>query len=295
MRLLVTGASGLVGRHVAAAAADNPGIELVASARSIPDFLPAGADFLAADLSDAEQAERLVREICPTHLIHCAWETRHPTYYEALENEDWVTSAARMAAAFADVGGQRFVQVGSCAEYDWTGKDGPPASRYGRAKLAGFAAIEAAASGKFEAVEARIFWVYGPGENPARLIPYICRRHIAGEVPQLGSGRQERDLLHAADSATALLSLARADGLTGVVEIGGGCGTRLAEVATILARIAGRDETGLGLRPERADDPAQLVADTARLRSTGWAPKVGLEQGLAEIYRRSEVEASGDS
>lgn len=293
MRLLVTGGGGLVGRHVADAAAAQADVDLVVSARSRPSTLDPAARFVAADLSDADEAARIVRDVRPTHIVHTAWETRHVTYYEDIANLDWVASAARMAAAFAEVGGKRFVQVGSCAEYNWSVRgeaaiqDVPdrPATRYGRAKIAAFAAIEAAAHGAFEAVEGRIFWVFGAGENPARLIPLICRSHLSGTVPDLGSGRQLRDLVHAPDAGRALLALARADGLTGVVDIGTGEGVKLSSVATILARIAGASEKGLGRREDRPADPPNLVASADRLRSTGWAPMQPIEESLAQTFK----------
>lgn len=293
MRLLVTGASGLVGRHVVQAAVADADITVIASARSRPDTLAESAEFVAADLGDAAAAARLVRQVKPSHIIHTAWETRHPTYYEDIANLDWVASAASMASAFAEVGGKRFVQVGSCAEYDWSG-DGlsaahpatdRPATRYGWAKLAAFAAVQAAAHGAFEAVEGRIFWIFGPGENPARLIPLICRSHLAGEVPNLGSGCRLRDLVYAPDAATALLALARADGLNGVVDIGGGQGIALSSVAEALAGIAGASESGLGRRPDRPADPRQLIAAPERIRSTGWVPATPLSEALAATYQ----------
>ena len=268
-------------------------ITVIASARSRPDTLAASAEFVPADLGDAAAAARLVREVQPSHIIHTAWETRHPTYYEDIANLDWVGSAASMAGAFAQVGGKRFVQVGSCAEYDWSGEGASaahpasdrPATRYGWAKIAAFAAVQAAAHGAFEAAEGRIFWIFGPGENPDRLIPLICRSRLAGEVPKLGSGRQLRDLVYAPDAAMALLALARADGLNGVVDIGSGQGVALSSVAEALARIAGASESGLGRRPDRPADPPQLIAAAERIRSTGWLPATPMREALATTYQ----------
>ena len=291
MRLLLTGAGGLIGRHVAAAAAADPDIDLVATARTRPGFLPQGAAFHAANLTDPSAAAALVRAVAPTHMVHTAWETRHPTYWDDISNLDWVVSAAAMAEAFAEVGGERFVQLGSCAQYDWShGRciedvtPDRPATRYGEAKSAAFRAIEAAARARFAALEARPFLVYGPGENPARFIPAICRAHLAGRVPELGSGRQRRDVVHAEDAANALLALARAEGLTGTVNIGTGEETTLGDVATKLAEMAGASRTGLGRRPDREGDPDLLIAATDRLRATGWSPRIPLARGLADTF-----------
>lgn len=291
MRLLLTGAGGLIGRHVAAAAAVDPDIALVATARRRPGFLPDGVEFHAADLADASAAAALVRAVAPTHIVHTAWETRHPTYWEDMANLAWVDSAAAMARAFAEVGGERFVQLGSCAQYDWSQRlciehvtPDRPATRYGKAKSAAFRAVEAAAHGRFAALEARPFFVFGPGENPARFIPFICRSHLEGRIPALGSGRQRRDMVHAGDAASALLALARAEGLTGTVNVGTGVETSLEQVATLLAELAGASRTGLGRRPDRVGDPELLIAGTDRLRSTGWLPRVPLRRGLADTF-----------
>lgn len=149
----------------------------------------------AADLSNAGAASTLVREVAPTHVLHAAWETRQPTYWQ-----DPVKP--RLGRCDSDHGQdlrrgdcRRFVQVGSCAEYDWShGRciedvtPDRPATRYGKAKLAAYHAIGAAGHDRFASVDARIFFVYGPREDLARLIPYICRSLLAGDMPALPSG-----------------------------------------------------------------------------------------------------------
>ncbi len=288
MKLLVTGVAGMIGGHVARLAAAQ-GHEVHGITRRSAGAEAPAIIFHQADLLDGKSASEIIARVRPTHVVHAAWETTQPTYWDSLVNLDWVKASADLACAFAAAGGRRFVQIGSCAEYLWNGEtcvegETPdrPATRYGLAKLAAFKAIEAAAFGHFEAAEARIFFVYGPGENRDRLIPYICRSHAAGRVPELSSGAQIRDLLYADDAAAALLSVAQSD-LTGIVNIGGGVPMPLAEAARILADQAGR-ESGLGLRPDRPGDPEILFPDVDRLFGTGWRPAITLEQGLALTY-----------
>jgi nucleoside-diphosphate-sugar epimerase len=292
VRLLLTGASGLVGRHIATLAAGDGDVELIATGRTRPPALDAAVRFVPADLTDADAAAAIVRSTQPTHIVHAAWETRQPTYWDDMANLDWIVSTTRMAEAFAAIGGERFVQLGSCAEYDWSQglciedvTPSRPATRYGRAKLAAFAAIEAAALGRFEAVEGRIFMVFGPGEDPLRFIPAICRAHLAGTVPELGSGAQRRDILYAKDAAQAILRLAKARGVTGVVNIGAGEPVRLSDAARRLADIAGASQTGLCARADRPGDPEILVAAADRLRAIGWQPSYSLDDALAETYQ----------
>lgn len=289
MRLLVTGASGLIGRHVIALTAQVDGIEVIATSRRRPEELPDGVAFVPADLSSPAEAAALVQREAPTHMVHTAWETKHPTYWEDPINLDWAKAAGAMGEAFREAGGKRFVQLGSCAEYDWSHEicvEGQtpdvPATLYGKAKLEAFRLIQATAQGRFEAVEARIFWVFGPGENRSRLIPLICRAYLAGGVPELGSGRQKRDLLFVEDAADAILTLARAQAIEGVVNIASGNGVALSTVALALAQLTGVTETGLGRRADRPDDPEMLIASADRLLSTGWKPKHSLAEGLAK-------------
>jgi nucleoside-diphosphate-sugar epimerase len=288
LRLLVTGAGGLIGRHVVALAAEQD-IAVIASGRRRPPALAEGMEFADADLSNESDAAALVRSVKPTHIIHTAWITRPATYWEDPVNLAWVAATRSLAQAFAETQGQRFVQLGSCAEYDWShghcdeeSTPTVPATLYGKAKLAAFQAVRTAGHDKFQTVEARIFMVYGPGENPERFIPTICRNHAAGTIPSLSSGTQLRDWLYVKDAARALLTLAQAAAPADVVNIGAGEVVSLGQMATILARLAGAAETGLGRRPDRPGDPHLLSASTTRLRATGWRPAYDLESGLRE-------------
>lgn len=288
MKLLVTGFGGLIGGAVARLAA-SAGYEVHAIARRpVPER--EGVNVHTIDLLTPDAGPRLIEKLRPTHLIHAAWETTQPTYWSSLLNLDWIGATAGLARAFAASGGQRFLQIGSCAEYDWSGglcSEGVtperPATRYGLAKLAAWKAVEAAAAGDFEAVEPRIFFVYGPGENRDRLIPYICRSHGDGLVPELSSGRQVRDLLHVEDAARAILAVAEST-LIGVVNIGSGAPNSLGDAARILAACACSAESGLGRRPDRQGDPDRLLPDTKRLFSTGWRPRVPLKDGLSRTF-----------
>jgi nucleoside-diphosphate-sugar epimerase len=296
MRILLTGASGLIGRQIGAELFPHP-VELVRATGS-PRRGVDGENY-CADLSNRDEAAALVRHVRPTHIIHAAWETRPPTYWEDVANLKWLEATMAMASAFAEVGGSRFVQVGSCAEYDWA--DGlcieettsdRPATRYGKAKLASFRAIQSFAHNSFEAVEARFFFLYGPGERPERFVPSICLSHLRGQAPELSSGRQQRDFLHSSDAARALIALACSSDLGGIVNIGSGVASPLSAIAELLAEIAGASETGLGRIADRPADPPLLAASIERIRALGWKPRLSLREGLASTFDwwRDEME-----
>jgi nucleoside-diphosphate-sugar epimerase len=201
---------------------------------------------------------------------------------------------ARLLTAASAAPPRRFVHLGSCSEY--APAEAPlriaethplgPASLYGAAKAAAhlFGTALAARLG-IPFVTARLFGVYGTGEAEHRLIPYLARHLREGATPDLTPGEQVRDLTHVDDVVDALLLAATAPG----IEVGRaynvctGDPVRIRAVAEATARILGRvgADLGLGRRPYRDDEAMWVVGDGARFRrATGWAPRIGLEEGI---------------
>jgi nucleoside-diphosphate-sugar epimerase len=261
-RLLITGATGFIGTHVAALAQHE---EWEIHLDRVDLLVPA-------------ESSRLLARIRPTHLIHLAWFVEPSAYWTSPANQQWAEASAHLFREFARQGGERLVGVGTSAEYDWSG-DGVlvegttplvPATPYGASKKQ--LSEEAAAIGVSHAW-ARLFLVYGPGEPAARFIPKAIRAHLTGgTVPCVDPAA--RDFIYVGDAAAALLALAGSD-VEGPVNVGSGEATSLHEVA----RRIGADAEMIRV----ASEPPLVVADTKRLRGeVGFTPRVSLERGLQE-------------
>jgi nucleoside-diphosphate-sugar epimerase len=270
-RVLVTGATGFIGSH-ALTALEERGHEVH----------PA-----AVDLLDPGAAEELVRAARATHLLHLAWYAVPGRFWAAPENAAWVEATLRLLRAFYAAGGRRAVGAGTCAEYDWSG-DGllsetstplRPATLYGLAKAQTFEA--GAALG--ELAWGRVFFLYGPGEHPDRLVASVARRLLAGDEAPTSEGTQVRDFMHVADVAGAFAALLDS-GVTGAVNIGSGIPVTVRAVVDEVARAAGRpDLLRPGALPQREDEPVELVADVRRLRDeVGFRPRYDLESGIKD-------------
>jgi nucleoside-diphosphate-sugar epimerase len=252
-RVLVTGASGFIGR-AAAAALRAAGFEVHPVSRE------------QADLLEPEAAWELMRDIRPSHLLHLAWTTEHGRYWKDPANQTWVEASRRLVDAFAACRGRRAVLAGTCAQRAW------PDTPYARAKNE--------ASGFFGAT-GLLHFPYGPFESPERLVPSVTLSLLAGKEARTTAGKQVRDYIHVADCGRALAALldSRAEG---GVEIGTGRGTPVAEVARKIARLLGREDL-LRVGALAGDDDSRLVADTARLRDEiGFTPRYELEEGLRD-------------
>lgn len=277
-RVLLTGAGGFVGRHTIEPLVAL-GFEVHAVARELPADPDPAATWHRADLLDGSTPE-LVREVEASHLLHLAWCTEHGTYWESPENLEWVAASLLLVRAFHAAGGERAVVAGSCAESAWG------ASLYGTAKDATRRVLEAyAAAEGLSLAWGRIFFPYGPGERPERVVPSVARAAVAGERVACSSGEQVRDFLYVEDVGSAFAALLDSP-VTGSVDIGSGEGTALRDVLLELERLAGREGiVGLGELPPR-NEPEVIVGDAGRLRDeVGWQPRVGLSDGLERTLR----------
>jgi nucleoside-diphosphate-sugar epimerase len=224
----------------------------------------------------------------PTHLLHLAWIATPGVYWTSPENHCWVEASKHLLATFAEHGGKRAVITGTCAEYDWTAggvcreSSTPvrPVTVYGRCKNELREWLE---DRGLNAAWARLFFLYGPREHPARLVPSVSRALLAGEVAECTAGTQERDFLHTEDVTDALISLVWSD-ITGPINVGSGGPVAVRTVIETVARTCGRpDLVRLGARPTPPNEPPLLVADVSRLRDElGWRPRITLEEGLLQ-------------
>jgi CDP-glucose 4,6-dehydratase len=143
--------------------------------------------------------------------------------------------------------------------------------------------------------------LYGGGDqNRSRLVPEAVDAALAGRRPVIRSdGTPERDFLYVDDAAQAYLLIADAldgDGARGeAFNAGAGEPTPVRRVVELICSIAGTDVTpdvrGQGTPHGEID---RQYVDTTKLRElTGWAPQVGLEEGLRRTveWHRTHPEA----
>jgi UDP-glucose 4-epimerase len=203
------------------------------------------------------------------------------------------------------------VFAGSAAEYGETGlaaikeeaagPDTVQASPYGRAKYLTSHLVEHSGFG----ASLRCFNIYGPRQDPGSpysgVISRFCRQALADEpIMIFGDGGQTRDFIYVADVVDAYLLAAGLAGLhttplRGVFNVGRGSAISILELAGIVAGVAGSHIAPRFL-PPRPGDIRHSLADVSRLAgATGFAPQVGIEQGLAATveWMRSEATVQG--
>jgi nucleoside-diphosphate-sugar epimerase len=287
-RVLVTGATGFIGRRAVTVLRDH-GYEVHAIARR-PDPSCRGITWHRADLLEPRAATDVAFAARASHLLHLAWYAVPGLFWTASENERWVTASLRFLDAFATAGGERAVMAGTCAEYGWDGEPLDerhsaiaPSTLYGRCKDATRrAASELADRRGISLAWGRIFFVYGPGEHPSRLVSSVARALVRGERVSTTEGSQVRDFLHVDDVARAFAQLLES-GVEGPVNIASGEPRTVREVVTLIATAAGGlDRVDFGALPIRTGDPARIVGNPTRLTTeVSFRPAIALPDGLA--------------
>lgn len=287
-RVIVTGASGFVGRHVVSDLLRR-GYEVHVIARSPSAHAAPGVVQHRADLLDQAATARIVADVQATHLAHLAWFVTPGLFWRAPENLDWVGASLALYRAFARAGGTRMLAVGTCAEYDWAhdtlGEATPcrPSTLYGTTKLALFHILQAAALQDGVGLAwARLFFLYGPHEQQARLVPDVALSILADRPVLCGDGIAQRDFMHVEDCARALAGVLGSSHV-GAINVASGTCVPLAEVIAAVAERLGRaDLVRLGARPTPPGEPARLAADVTRLRQIlGSGVARPLHDGLA--------------
>ena len=292
MRVLLTGATGFVGSHVARLLVSE-GCEVHTVVRDssdlwrINDVVPflrlVRCDLLAVDELDV-YLERIQPDLC----IHLAWYAVPGKYLTSLENLSLLNASLRLAARLAGLGCKRFIGVGTCIEYDtslgYLSEESPtkPCNLYAASKLALQIVLKQLANiTGMEVAWPRIFYLYGPFENERRLAPSVICSLLRNQVAKVTKGEQIRDFLHVEDVAAAIWAVAQSD-LSGAVNIGSGKPVAVRDIVTQIGAILNRPELiAPGVLPYNPSDPLFICANNRRLtESTTWVPRHDLEQGL---------------
>jgi nucleoside-diphosphate-sugar epimerase len=159
-----------------------------------------------------------------------------------------------------------------------------PLSPYGITKLACEQLAEAyGREFGLDCVILRYFNAFGPRQRPDMAFARIVSALAAGTPFDLyGDGAQSRGWTYVSDVVSA--TLVAMTGGSGTYNVGGAVEASLAETIAVLERLSGRS-LELVRHPPVPGDQRRTQADTTRIRAElGWAPRVSLEQGLADQW-----------
>jgi nucleoside-diphosphate-sugar epimerase len=299
VRALVTGAGGFVGAHLAARLAAD-GWDVVATVRpggSADRLRGLAVDVLPVDLTDPAAVAATVSAARPDVAFHLAAARARATAAERAATAAVNTASGLHLVEALPATCRAVVRLGSSTEYAESphpmAEDAPlrPRGFFGATKAAGSLLLAAAAAERgVRAVVLRAFQVYGPHDQPVRLVPTVLRAAASGDVVPLTQAGQRRDWVHVDDVVEACLLAAAADDLPPgqVLNVGTGVQTANEEMVAVAERVTGRPiRTAVGAHAGRSWDAPSWVCDpTAARLLLGWQPRTDLAAGLADCWAR---------
>jgi len=293
---LVTGATGFIGRRLVTRLSEmgSSVICLVYPNRRQSNSLPAVHGVIPVDGDSTQSLAQTLSDAGPEVVINLAAqgvspETRDP---QLMINGN-IGVISKLIQGLSHSSPRVILHAGSWSEYaDSNGsepidEDQPiwPRSVYGAAKASAtmFGNALARETG-LPFVTLRLFNVFGVGESPNRLIPYLIDRLGVSEYADLTPGDQIRDVTYVDDIVDAIL-LAGGAGLEPYTAYNV-CSSRPTQVRLIAETVADimhkpRNLLRFGSIPHRTDEPLEIVGDNTRfVDATGWKPKTTLETGV---------------
>lgn len=267
MKVLLTGATGFVGKQIALALV-NAGSTVRATTRRKRALTDAVSEIVyTPDLFSEDVAffECLLEGV--DVIVHAAWFVDHGNYISSPENLSSLVGTINFAKAAIKMGTPRFVGVGTCFEYDLSASmpltsNSPlnPDTAYGAAKVAAFWALSSAfREANISFAWGRLFYLYGEGEDSRRLVPHIRSHLEAGKPVYMSSGNQVRDYLDVAEAGRQIVHLALGNE-EGPVNICSGYPQSLKNLARSFAIPLGRENLlRFGAIPDRLGEPNEIT------------------------------------
>lgn len=283
--VLVTGASGFIGRHACAGFAAL-GVPVHAVARRGSARRPIHDPGVTVHTLGDATAEigALVESVQPAVVVHLA--TMFAARHEPASIARMAEANVAFATAVADASTRQSARLvhATSAWQHYAGSEFSPVSLYAATKQAFvdivqyFVEVEG-----LDAAEVCLFDTYGPRDDRRKLVWLLLEHAFTGRPLPMSSGLQLVDLTHVSDVVRALVMVAGDRSLTGRFVARSGSPITIRTLVDRVETVTGRPiDVQWG---EQADRPREMVEDW---RVTGtpwpWRPQVDLRDGIAGLW-----------
>jgi nucleoside-diphosphate-sugar epimerase len=199
-------------------------------------------------------------------VIHIAWYVEPGNYLQSKKNIDCLIGTLELAKACIHSGVRRFIGIGTCFEYDLSQNDLSvetplnPISIYAACKVSVYLTLNNwFKENNIEFAWCRLFYLFGEGERQNRLVPYLRSKMESGKIAKLTSGDQIRDFTDVKEAARLIVEVSIST-RQGPFNICSGEPITIRKLAENIADKYGRrDLLKFGIRDENLVDPPRVV------------------------------------
>lgn len=300
-RVIITGATGFVGANLARhLLRDGHELHLLVRRNYTAwriETIRSDMQIHEIDLSDTDKLNTVVKRIRPDWIFHLAAYGAYSsqTNIHRMIQTNFMETA-NLIGACLKTDFEVFINTGSSSEYgfkdhapdeiDWL----EPNSYYAVSKAsASLFCRYVAQSHGLNIITLRLYSVYGPWEEPTRLVPTLVMRGLQGKLPPLVSPDAARDFVYVDDACRAYLMAAVSDIAErgSIYNVGTGVQTSMKEVVEAAKHLMDiPDEPEWGIMPDRHWSTNIWVADNRKIREElSWQPRYSFEAGLSQTIR----------
>lgn len=298
-RAIVTGGTGFVGANlVRRLLADGLEVHLLVRVGYNPwriEALRAHVRLHEVDAGNRQTLRDLLETIRADWIFHLAAHGAYPHQDDVAQMvQTNVVATINLVDAAVRAGFEAFVSAGSSSEYGF--KDHAPKEDEALEPNSAYAVTKAAAtlycryvgqSVGLRVMTLRLYSVYGPYEEPTRLMPRLLVKSLSNSLPPLVDPEVARDYIYIDDVNDAFVAAATTPHAGAVYNIGSGVQTSLREVVEIVRRLRKLNvEPAWGTMPRRRWDTTIWVANKERAHTQlGWEPRIDLAAGIARMAK----------
>ncbi len=304
MRLLVTGGAGFIGSAFAkrAVARGNEVVVLdkLTYSGNLENLAGLDCQFVRGDIADADAVAQCGRG-CEAVVNFAAESHVDRSILGPAEFIQTDVFGTHVLLEWARVSGARYLQVSTDEVYGdlppgaASTEDDPlrPSSPYSASKAGGDLQVLAyVRTYRVNASITRGANTYGPYQHPEKLVPLFVTNALDGEpLPVYGDGRQRREWLHVDDHCAGIEHVLAGGGRGEVYNVAGAEHENL-DVTDRILELTGADRALIRHVEDRPGHDRRYALDSTKLRSMGWKPQVGFEDGLAQTvawYRENRA------
>lgn len=253
-------------------------------------------------LEDIDQTSNLITAIRPEWIFHLA---AYGAYSSQMDLQQMIQTnivcTANLVQACLKSGFEVFVNTGSSSEYGF--KDFPPPETARLDPNSPYAITKAAATNlcqytaqqtRMRIPTLRLYSVFGPYEEPTRLLPTVIRKGRTGELPPLVNPEVARDFIYVDDVCDAYLICAATTTTEygSIYNVGTGIQTSVRDVVEIARRVFGIEQLpDWGSMPDRAWDTSTWISNPQKImEELGWRPRFTFETGFKRMVEWFEYQ-----